>query len=73
MLTCTRLRNAVITSGLLLVAGVVLETLGQIPMLAVPCCYLALFSILAAAALLILTFLASLVPSEARRLKECQH
>jgi hypothetical protein len=73
MLTCARLRTSVLTSGALLAIGIVLGGIGQVPMLCVHSCYLSLFSILAAVALLVLTFLISLLPSEARRLNECQH
>lgn len=73
MLTCARLRTSVLTSGALLVTGIVLGGIGQVPIVSIPCCYLSLFSILAGVALLVLTFLISLLPSEARRLNECQH
>lgn len=73
MLTCKRLRSAVILSALLLVTGLILETTAQVTGLAVPTSHLALFSVLGAAGILALTFLASLLPFNARRLRECQH
>jgi ABC-type Na+ efflux pump permease subunit len=73
MLTCKRLRSAVIVSALLLVAGLVLETVAQVTGFAVPTSHLALFAVLGAAGVLGITFLASLLPVNARRLRECQH
>jgi hypothetical protein len=73
MLTCKRMRGAVILSALLLLTGLTLETLAQLTGLAVPTSHLALFAVLAAAAILALTFFASLLPGSARRLNECQH
>lgn len=73
MLTCKRMRTAVISSALLLFAGLVLEALAQFALSAVPTSHLALFLVLAAAALFAVTFLASLLPGTAERLRECQH
>ena len=73
MLTCKRMRNAVILSALLLAAGILLETLAHTVLLAVPTSHLALLLVLFAAAVLAMTFLASLLPSNAKRLRECQH
>lgn len=73
MLNCKRLRSAVILSALLLVAGLILETLAQVTGFAVPTTHLALFSVLAAAGVLGFVFLASLLPVNARRHRECQY
>jgi hypothetical protein len=73
MLTCERMRTAVLLSVLLLVAGLVLETIAQTTRLAIPASHLALLLVLAAALVLALTFLASLLPGTADRLRECQH
>ena len=73
MLTCKRMRGAVILSALLLLLGLSLETVAQFTGLAIPTSHLALFAVLAAAAILALTFLASLLPGAAQRLNECQH
>ena len=73
MLTCKRMRSAVILSAFLLVTGLLLETLAQTIGLAVPTSHLALFLVLAAAAVFALTFLASLLPGTADRLRECRH
>ncbi len=73
MLTCKRMRTAVILSALLLVAGLLLETIAQTTLLAIPTSHLALFLVLAAALVLAVTFLASLLPGTAERLRGCQH
>jgi len=73
MLTCKRMRTAVILSALLLAVGLVLETLAQATLFAVPTSHVALFLVLAAALVLALTFLASLLPGTAERLRECRH
>ena len=73
MLTCKRMRTAVILSALLLAIGLVLETLAQTTRFAVPTSHIALLLVLGAAAVLALTFLASLLPKTAERLRECQH
>jgi hypothetical protein len=73
MLTCKRLRSAVIVSALLLVAGLVLETVAQVTGFAVPTSHLALFAVLGSVGVLGITFLASLLPVNARGLRECQH
>lgn len=73
MLTCKRMRTAVILSALLLAIGLVLEGLAQTLPIAVPTSHLALLLVLAAAAVLALTFFASLLPGTAKRLRECQH
>ena len=73
MLTCKRLRTAVFLSALLLVAGLILESLvSAIPALAW-FSYMALFLVLGGSLVLGLTFLASLLPGTAKRLAECQH
>jgi hypothetical protein len=73
MLTCERMRTAVILSALLLVFGLLLAALARaIPILA-PAAQIALFLVLAAMFVLGLTFLASLFPGTAERLKECIH
>jgi hypothetical protein len=73
MLTCKRLRTAVILSALLFVIGLALEVLAQTLILAVPTSHLALLFVLVAIAVLLVTFLASLLPGTAERLRECQH
>lgn len=73
MLTCQRLRSAVLLSALLLVAGLVLELFAQVTRIAVPTSHLALLLVLLAATVLAATFLASLLPGAAKRLSECQH
>ncbi|MCU0833748.1 MAG: hypothetical protein MUC77_04820 [Chromatiaceae bacterium] len=73
MLTCKRMRGAVILSALLLLTGLALETLAQLTGLAIPTSHLALFAVLAAVGILALTLVASLLPGAAQRLNECQH
>jgi hypothetical protein len=50
-----------------------LEVLAQTLILAVPTSHLALLFVLVAIAVLLVTFLASLLPGTAERLRECQH
>jgi len=73
MLTCTRMRAGVLISALLFAGGFLLEAIAQITRLGVPTSYLALFLVLAAPTILGLTFLVSLLPGTAERLKECRH
>ena len=72
MLTCQRLRAAVFLSALLLVVGLVLEFTGPSLAFPAPVMGLALFSGLAALAILALTFVTALLPGSARRLAECR-
>lgn len=73
MLTCKRMRTAVILSALLLLLGLVLEAVAEATLFAVPTSHLALLVVLAAVALLALTVLASLLPGTAEHLKKCAH
>jgi hypothetical protein len=73
MLTCHRLRTAVLLSALLLIIGLVLEAIAEATPWSVPTSHLALFSVLTAATILGAAFLTSLLPGTARRLAECQH
>lgn len=73
MLTCKRMRNAVLLSAFLLVVGLVLQTLVETLPVAVPATYLALMLVLAAALVLALTLLASWTPGTSERLRECWH
>jgi hypothetical protein len=73
MLTCKRLRTAVLLSALLMILGLALEVVAQATALAVPTSHLALLSILSAAVVLAVVTLASLLPGSARRLEECEH
>lgn len=67
------MRTSVILSALFLVAGFLLEIMGEAIPVAVATAHLGMFFMLAAATLLVLTFLASLLPGTAKRLRECQH
>jgi hypothetical protein len=67
------MRTAVMMSALLLLLGLGLGGLVEAGLVAAPMGYLALLSVLAAAALLALTFLTSLLPGTGIRLKECSH
>jgi hypothetical protein len=73
MLTCKRLRSAVLVSALLLVLGLILETIAETTPWVIPTTHLALLSVLTGAGVLAVTFLVSLLPGTARRLAECQH
>ena len=74
MLTCRSLRGAILTSGLLLSAAWAVQYLAG-SHLAPPVTtgYLAFLLLLAAALLLGVTFLRSLLPGNARRLTNCEH
>ena len=72
MLTCQRLRAAVLLSAFLLIVGLVLEFTGRSLAFPAPVMALALFSGLAALALLAMTFVTALLPGSARRLAECR-
>jgi hypothetical protein len=74
MLTCRTLRGAIFTSVALLaaawaVAG--LAAVGAFPPVAAT--YLGFVLILSAAAVLMITFILSLLPGSARRLSGCEH
>lgn len=74
MLTCSSLRGAVVTSGLLLVAAWMVEALatsGLFPVVSTS--YLGFVLLLAAAAVFGGTFLLSLLPGNAARLAGCEH
>ncbi len=72
MLTCQRLRAAVFLSASLLIVGLVLEFAGRSIAFPAPVMALALFSGLAALAILAVTFVTALLPGNARRLAECR-
>jgi hypothetical protein len=67
------MRMAVILSTLLLVGGVGLGVVAMRTPLVIPTTQLSLLLVLAGALVLSTTFFASLFPSVARRLDECQH
>lgn len=73
MLTCRRMRTAVVSSALLLLVGFVLQFMAETTLFAVSTSHLALLAVLTAVAILALTFLVSLLPGTADRLKECTH
>lgn len=73
MLTCTRLRTAVVSSALLLLVGFVLQFFAEATPFAVPMSHLALLVVLAAIGILVLTFITSLLPGTSDRLKKCMH
>ena len=73
MLTCKRMRIAVILSALLLVLGLLLAVLARATPFVVPAVQLALILVLSAGSVLAGTFLASLFPGTAKRLQECSH
>jgi len=73
MSTCNRMRSAVVLSAFLLVFGLLLAVLAQGVPFVVTLSQIALFLVLTAAVVLAVTFLASLFPGAAERLKECRH
>ena len=74
MLTCNSLRGAILTSGVLLVAAWAVEALAKSGLLpTVATSYLGFGLMLAAAAVLGVTFLRSLLPANAHRLAGCEH
>jgi len=73
MLNCSSMRAAVIFSAALLMLGVFVGIVAMTTPFIVPATQLSLLLVLAGAAVLIVTFLAALLPGVARRLDECQH
>jgi hypothetical protein len=74
MLTCSSLRGAVLSSGLLLILGLLVEVIAVNGWLSsVFASYAGLFLLLGGCGLLLVTFLLSLVPANARRLAACEH
>ena len=73
MLTCKRMRIAVILSALLLVLGLLLAVLVWAMPFVVSAAQIALLLVLSAGSVLAGTFLASLFPGAAKRLQECSH
>jgi len=73
MLTCKRMRSAVILSGILFALGVFMAALARATPFVVPAVQIALLLVLCAGSVLAGTFLASLFPGTAKRLKECSH
>lgn len=74
MLTCRNLHRAVLTSGLLLLIAWVVEALiggGLLPREVMV--YAGFILLFAAVGVLILTFLLSLLPFNAKRLGGCEH
>jgi len=73
MITCHRLRGAVLLSALLLMGGLGMEWVG--PWFAFPAAImaLALFSGLAAVAILAITLIIALWPGSTQRLANCRH
>jgi hypothetical protein len=73
------MRSLVIASAILLGSGIALEILVQVAPFATPSVLPALvsaiaaFTVLLAAALLAITFLANLLPRVARQQRECRH
>jgi hypothetical protein len=73
MLTCQGLRTGVLLSTFLLILGLVLGAIAETTPWVIPTTHLALFAVLAGAAVLAITFLASLIPGTARHFTKCQH
>jgi hypothetical protein len=74
MLTCKNLRGAVLTSGLLLIAAWIVEMFATSALFpTVPTAYAGFLLIVAAVAVLVGTFMLSLLPANARRLSGCEH
>jgi len=73
MFTCTTMRTAVSVSLGLLISGLLLQFFAEKAVFAVPLSHLAMFAVLAAAALLAIVFILALIPSIARRMDGCQH
>jgi membrane protein YdbS with pleckstrin-like domain len=73
LINCRVMRFAVILSGLMLAAGVLLGTATMVLGLSVAMSQLALVSVLGAALLLAVTFLVALIPGVSRQMDECRH
>jgi hypothetical protein len=63
----------VLVSALLLVLGLVLGVVAETTPWVIPTTHLALLFVLGGAAVLAITFLASLIPGTAKHLINCQH
>ncbi len=74
MLTCRSLRGAVLTSGLLLAAALIIEALATHSLLPpVTAGYIGLLLLFAAVAVLGITVLLSLLPVNTAKLNRCNH
>lgn len=73
MFNCLTMRIAVISSAVLLSAGLLLGLVAVAAPLAMPYTQLSLMLVLSGAAVLVMAFLDALLPGAARRLDGCQH
>lgn len=73
LFNCRTMRAAVIMSGLLLVAGLMLGAIAMWTPFTVPTSQLSLMLVLSAALLLAVTFVVALIPGVSRHLDECRH
>ncbi|WP_295882526.1 hypothetical protein [uncultured Thiohalocapsa sp.] len=73
MFNCRSMRAAVIVSGLLLAAGLLLGLLAVSAPLTMPYTQTALMLVLAGAAVLSVAFIDALLPGADQRLDGCQH
>ncbi len=73
MFNCRSMRVAVILSGLLLAAGLMLGLFALAAPLTMPFTQLALMLVLAAVAVLSVVFIDALLPGADQRLDGCQH
>ncbi len=73
MINCNSMRAAIIFSGALLIAGLVLGGLAMSTPWLIQVSYASLILVLAASLVLGTIFLVAMIPGVSRRLEECQH
>ena len=73
MIDCNSMRAAVLLSGALMLAGLLLGGIAMNSPLIMPVSYAALILVLSAGAVLGAIFVIAMLPGVSRRLEECQH
>ncbi|EIC20080.1 hypothetical protein [Thiorhodovibrio frisius] len=73
MIDCNTMRAAVLLSGALMLAGLLLGGIAMNTPLVIPASYASLILVLTASAVLAGIFIVAMIPGVSRRLEECQH
>lgn len=73
MFTCKLMRSAVLASAVLLATGVLTEVVAQTTPFSIAANVIAIVAVLASPAVMLVAFIASLLPARLTRLAECQH
>lgn len=73
MSTCKLMRSAVLASAALLATGVLMEILAQTTPFSLAANVIAIVAVLASPAVMLVAFIAGLLPARLTRLAECQH